>query len=236
MSDVEPYDGKAEFFRQFEKMRPDLAHPEWTSEQKKEAAQFLSPNSFKVGMMKVIPVNCLGMDCMYATMAPAIHDDGPTGLPCPVETAYVMQMFNAYAEELQIDVERFVEVSIVRNIVDQEIQLIRKSIRLGQEDFIQENVVGVDQDGNIVTKKELNQTVDYEDRILRRLKDARSQLLATRQDKVKAGQAAADGAQAVASLLEKIRIEDVKRRKQLKLQMGDEIVDAEFVDYGDEDE
>ena len=237
MSELQPYEGeKAAFFTELEKMRPDLVYQEtWTSQQKDEAAQLVEPNHGKLGMLSLIPMMCEGIACPYARVMPLIHSGGPTNKPCPVELAAVREFFMDYVRELDVDVERMVEVSIVRDLVDQEIQLMRKSIRMGQEDFIQENVAGLDSEGNVVLKKELHQAVDYEDRILRRKERLRNQILATREAKAKVGQTTKDSAQIIANILDDARRIERAREQKLRQKLGMNYIEAEVIEDDDED-
>jgi len=237
MSDIERFDKeKAEFFKEFESLRPDLIYAEsWSPEQKKDASRLLKRGRSKVGMLSLIPLHCHGPDCIYSPMAPALHETKPIPpKPCPVESAAVNDFFWDYVDELSVDVSRMVEVSLVRDLVDQEIQQLRKSVVLSQEHFIQENVVGVDDSGNVVTKKELHQAIDYEDKLLKRKEKIRNALLATRESKAKIGQGQTDGATVIANIMEEVRKVENAQQKALLAKLGmeeyDEYIEADVVD------
>lgn len=226
-------DEKDAFFAELEKMRPDLVYADsWTSEQKEEANQLLRRGGSKLGMLKLIPMDCQGADCLYARVYPLIHEGGPTHKPCPVESATVLQFFNDYVEELGVDINRMVEVTQVRDLVNQDIQALRASLVLGQEHFIQENVAGLDAEGNVVVKKELHQAVDYEERILKRKERLRNQLLATRESRARMGQSSTDQAQVIANVLEDVRRLERMRNSVVEQKLA-MIEDAEIVDEGD---
>lgn len=231
---LEPYDdGKAAFFKELETMRPDLMYPEgWTDEQRAEAVELLRPTRVKTSMLTSIPMTCQAEQCPMAPSCPLLKQNlAPKGSPCPIEASAVHQFFSDYVEELGVDVTRMVEVSMVRDLVDQEIQQLRKTWILSQEHFIQENVVGVDMQGNVVTKKELHQAVDYEERILKRKEKIRNALLATRESKAKIGQSQTDGATVIANILEDVRKIEQARQKELRAKLGlgefDEYIDVE---------
>lgn len=236
--------GKVAFFREFEKLRPDLMYSEgWSESERDEAVEYLRPARVKTGMLSTIPMFCRGEECAFAQSCPLLKKGlAPVGKSsCPIEMAYVQQFFYDYIRELEVDVDRMAELSIVRDLVDQEIQHIRKTWLLSQEHFIQENVVGIDQDGKVITKKELHQAVEYEDRILKRKEKLRNALLATRESKAKVGQNAADSAQILSSIMDEFRqveLEEEKaRRKALGLEeVDDYIVEAELVEEETEEE
>lgn len=237
MSDITPYDKqKAEFFAELEKMRPDLVYSEiWTEDHEKKALENFRPTKIKTGMMASIPMICRGSHCPFAESC-ILEKEGiaPVSEKCPIEMAAAMQFFGDYVEELEVDVTRMVEVSMVRDLVDQEIQQMRKTWLLSQEHFIQENVAGVDSDGNVITKKELHQAIDYEDKILKRKEKLRNALLATRESKAKTGQAVLDHAQTISSLMDTARQIKIEQEKELKKRLGlathDDYIDVEIID------
>lgn len=212
MSNVEKYD-KKDFLQQFESLRPDLFLPEhWTDEDKKKAVELVRPQRTKTSMFSSIPMNCEAERCTFADTCPLLKEHlAPKGNPCPIEMSIVSQFTNEYMTQLDVNPENLVEVSMIRDLVDQEIQYIRKTKLLAKEHFIQENVIGVDQDGQPILKKELHLAVDLEDRLHKRRKDLRNQLLATREAKAKIGQTQLDTAQAISDIIYKVQ--DVERQR-----------------------
>lgn len=201
---VEPFDeNKASFMKELEKLRPDLMYADiWSEGDRQWAAEEFRPAKVKSGMLSSIPMRCRAEKCFVADMCPLVKKGiAPEGKPCPIEQSLVLQFFNDYVDELNVDTNRMVEVSMVRDLVDQEIQQMRKTWLLSQEHFIQENVAGVDSEGNVVLKKELHQAIDYEERILKRKEKLRNALLATRESKAKTGQTTMDNAQLLAQLM-----------------------------------
>jgi hypothetical protein len=109
---------------------------------------------------------------------------------------------------------------MVRDLVDQEVQYMRKTKLLAKEHFIQENVIGVDQDGQPILKKELHLAVELEDKLHKRRKDLRNQLLATREAKAKVGQVQLDTAQAISDIINKVQSIENQREKILRQKLG----------------
>lgn len=245
-NNLEPYDGndreKEAFFREFASMRPDLIYSEgWSEGERDQAIEMLRPTKVKTGLLSSIPMRCYGEECAFAPSCPLLKENlHPEGDPCPIEAAAVHQFFSDYVEELEVDVTRMVEVSMVRDLVDQEIQQMRKTWLLSQEHFIQENVAGVDSEGNVVTKSELHQAIDYEERILKRKEKLRNALLATRESKAKAHQGTQDKATLIAETMEALRRQEREQQQQKMIELGledyDEYIDAEVVEEDDEDE
>lgn len=233
MSEIEEYDGKkAKFLEDFKFLRPDLAFPEnWTQEQKDQVLEEIRPGRVKTAMFAAIPMNCTGPRCPFASTCPLQQKDiAPIGKPCPLEGALISEFAQNYMEELNVDPDNLIEVSMVRDLVDQEVQYMRKTKVLAKEYFIQENVMGVSQQGEIILKKELHLAVELEDRLHRRKKELRNQLLATREARAKAGIGQIDTALAINDIVEKAREIEFLREKKLKAAMAyDEVIDAEIV-------
>lgn len=227
---------KKNFLESFEDLRPDLFFPEvWSDTQKAQAAEIVRPQRVKTGMLSAIPMSCTATKCPYADVCPLLEKNlAPEGKPCPIELSMVKVFFDSYVEELDVDVTKMVEVSMVRDLVDQEIQQNRSTWLLSLQHFIQDNVVGVDQDGKPIYKKELHFAVDYQDRIYKRKEKLRSALLATREARAKAGQGVLDNAQVVANLMDEIRKTERLQQQSLRKRLGiadvDSYIEAEIVE------
>ena len=235
-NELEKLQHKEKFLEGFVESNPDLfALDSWTDEQRAEVAEILSPSKMRTAMFASIPLRCHGPECPYHEVCPLyavnLH---PLNRSCPIEAATISQFMQNYVEELGVDPENLVEISMVRDLVDQEIQYLRKTKILAKEHFIQENVVGVDSEGKVIMKKELHMAVELEDRLHKRRKDLRNQLLATREARAKVGQGQVDTAKAIAGYLDAARELDAAKEKAMRTRLGklyqdDYITDAEVV-------
>lgn len=237
MADMEKFDNEKDtFFKELAKLRPDLVNSAALTTEERTVAERVRPTRTKTNLLAAIPMNCRGRHCIYAETCPLLAiGQAPVGEKCPIEMEMVVQFFNDYVEELNVDVSRLVEVSQVRDLVNQEIQHWRATMVLADEHFVQENPIGIDKDGNVILKKELHQAVDYEDRIMKRKDKIRNALMATREAKAKIGQSQTDGAQAIANMMEEVRKMEQVREKLLRQKLGiperDEYIeDADIVD------
>lgn len=241
MSKMERYEDKEAFLDALGDLRPDLFFPEgWSPEDKAKAVETIKPRNTRNAMFTAIPMKCHGPDCPFAESCPLLAQNlAPIKKPCPIEMAMVGQFMSEYMEELGVDPENLIEVSMIRDLVDQEVQYLRKTKILSQEHFIMENVVGVDNDGQVIMRKELHLAVELEDKLHKRKKDLRNQLLATREARARVGQNTLDTAQTIANLLDSVRETQVIREKTTKKMLGtlykddylteDEPPDAEIV-------
>jgi hypothetical protein len=221
MSNIEKAD-KSDFMKQFESLRPDLFFPEtWSDDDRKRAVELVRPQKTRTSMFSSIPMNCEATKCTFADTCPLLKENlAPKGNPCPIEMSIVAQFTAEYMEQLDVQSDNLVEVSMIRDLVDQEVQYIRKTKLLAKEHFIQENIIGIDNQGQPIIKKELHLAVELEDRLHKRRKDLRNQLLATREAKAKIGQTQLDTAQAISDIIHKVQNIEIEREKLIKKKLG----------------
>jgi hypothetical protein len=234
MSEIEKR-AKLSFLEEFEKARPDLCYSDvWTDDEKAQVLEELRPNKVKAAMFASIPMRCRGSKCPIKNACP-LYQKGiaPVGKKCPIEMAMVIQFTKDYQDELGVDENNMTEMAIIRQMVNQEVQQFRVSNRLADEDFMVENPVGIDKDGNVIVKKELHQAIEYEDRIHKRLREYRKELMATREMRAKVGQGVVDSAQAISNIMHELAEIDIEREKALKKRLGtydrDDYIEGEIV-------
>ncbi len=239
MSEIEKKD-KMSFMKDFESIRPDLFFPEhWTDDQIGKAVDLIKPQKTRTTMFSSIPMNCEAERCLFASTCPLLKENlAPKGKPCPIEMSIVSQFTAEYLQQLEVNPNNLVEVSMVRDLVDQEVQYLRKTKLLAKEHFVQENIIGIDSDGNPIMRKELHLAVELEDKLHKRRKDLRNQLLATREAKAKVGQVQLDTAQAISEIIGKVQSIETQREKLIKqklgtIEMDDYIIDSEIVEKKD---
>ena len=224
---IERFEDKNSFMDKFESLRPDLFFPdEWTDEQKEKAVDLVRPQKTRTSMFSSIPMRCEASRCIFAETCP-LHQQNlaPKGKPCPIEMGMVSQFTGEYMEQLDVSPNNLVEVSMVRDLVDQEVQYLRKTKLLAKEHFIQENIIGIDKDGEPILKKELHLAVELEDRLHKRRKDLRNQLLATREARAKTGQTQLDTAQAISDIIQKVQKIEIENNKLIRKKLGTYEVD-----------
>ncbi len=241
-------DHKARVLAEIEQLRPDLYMPEdWTPDERESAVELVTRQRVRTGMMSNIPMKCRAAKCEFAEICPYMEKNmAPEGKPCPLEMAQVQMFYQNYLEEFGVSPDNLVEVSIIRDMVDQHIQLMRKTKILSLEYFIQENVVGLDGEGEPIIQKQLHQAVDYEDKIMRRLEKLRSAMLATREMRAKVGLAQLDNSQKMANALDAMKQKEYEYQQKLDNLTGDifkdeyieeaELLDDEDYDPEDDDE
>ena len=250
--EIEEYDpDKGKWAEEFKGLRPDLFFPEsWSQEEKEQVLEEIRPARMRNTMFSSIPMQCQAKACPFANTCPLmkIHK-APKGYPCPLEMEIIHQFTIELMEEWQVDSGNLIEVAMIRDLVDQEVQYIRKAKVLGNEHFIKENVVGVNEKtGEPIMVEGLHAAVDFEDRIHKRRRDIRKEMLMSREARVKVAQGEVDTSKIMSKLLEQAKeVADAKEvAVRKKLGMSDlhdqyieddiahressEIIDAEEVE------
>lgn len=222
MKEIERLSPKEAFLKQFEDNYKDNFLPaDWSKEKKDRVAELTTGGKIKTSMFTSIPMNCTGPKCVFASTCPLQKEDlAPINHECPLEMSMVKNFLGEYMEQMEIDPENLIELGMIRELVDQDVQSLRKTKILAKEDFIQENVVGVDADGDPVVRKELHLAIDYEDKIFKRRQFLLKSLLATREAKAKAGMAQIDAAKTMSLLLDSYKKVKREEERELKRQMG----------------
>lgn len=225
---------KKDFMRSLEQLRPDLFLPEnWTKRQKDEVLEEVRSERTRHSLLTSIPMNCKASKCKFADTCP-LQQRGiaPKGSPCPIELEIIQQFMRDYMEELHVDPENIVEVAMVRDLVNQEIQYLRATKVLAQEHFVQENIVGIDENtGEPLLRPELHVAVEFEDKLLKRKTQLRKEMMASRNEKAKLGQGKVDTSQLISEIIEQVSEVDRKREELIKRKMGIQAIDS----YVDED-
>ena len=142
-------------------------------------------NRTEFGLYASIPMVCKGEDCVYAELYPELHDGlSESGERCPVEVAMILTRYEAYSQELKIKPTDAVDLSILRDVIDCDIQIIRAENKMALEgDFVKDVTVGVNEAGVPVTQEQISQAAQYKDKIQAKRMTALKLLNATRKDK-----------------------------------------------------
>lgn len=160
----------------------------WGSSTKLKAAigNSLRAGSVKHGLFAAIPMVCRGADkCVYADTCPlAMQDMEPTGERCPIEISHILTKYKAYTEELNIDQDNIVDMSLVKDLIDLDVQIARADNKLAIDgDFIQMVTVTVTEEGDEIQNPAIHKAVEYKDKLLKKRHDVLGLLHSTRKDK-----------------------------------------------------
>lgn len=223
-----------------ERYKDDFLPKGWSEEQKQAVLEITSKDETKKHLLTSIPMVC-STECKFRNDCPLAQKGvEPLGYSCAIEMAMIRHLMAEYIESLGVDTDNLVEMMQLKDLVNQDIQMLRASKTLRMEDFIQENVVGIDADGDPIMKKEIHLASVYEERLEKRRQKIFKDLVATRDARVKAGAALMEGATGVANLMQNFRTIKAEQedaiRKQLGLDQRDEYIEAKEAEKKREEE
>lgn len=153
-----------------------------------DAARRMRQQNRKRSVLTSIPLVCKSHQCPFnGTCEFYKHELAPEGERCPIEIAAIEDLFMRYCRELGVDPddpEQTIDTMMVKELIDIDILLLRCDNKLAIDaDFVVENVVGEDRDGNAISQKSLHTASSYKEQ-LRASKYKTLQLLnSTRKDK-----------------------------------------------------
>jgi hypothetical protein len=145
----------------------------------------LTELQLKHGLYAGIPMICLGDTCPYGdTCGLLANGEAPEGERCPKEVAQVIDLFNKYTEQLGIEDDNMVELSLVKELVDLDIKISRADRKQAVEpDLVKEVPVAVDDRGRVIRRPEVDKITEVKDKLMERRHKILSYLNATPKDK-----------------------------------------------------
>jgi hypothetical protein len=168
----------------------NLDHSAWTQNpaavQAIEIAKRLRQT--KHGMYASVPIICKAESCPYAESC-ELQQMGlaPYGEKCPMEIAAIEDLFQRYCADMNINPEdprQQVDAVLVKEVVDLDIAMLRCDRKMAiSADFIIDNVVGVTEDGEAITRQELHPLTEYKEKLRAQKYKTLSLLNSTRKDK-----------------------------------------------------
>ena len=176
------------------------------------------------GLYASIPMLCKGENCVYATLYPELHGDlAKPGERCPVEVAIILSRYEGYKEDLNIDPEDAVDMSILRDVIDYDVQIVRAENKVAVEgDFVKDVVVGVSQTGTEIVQEQISQASEYKQKIQAARNKALNLLNSTRKDK--AGEKIT------------VNLDPSSYTKELLARANSDVIDVEFEEVDEEEE
>lgn len=173
------------------------------------------------GILAGIPIICKGKQCPYidtcAMETLNIDVNTLVGNRCPVEVAEIINLFEKYCAQFNIDenTEDMVMLGLIKELIDYEIQIRRADHKMAsQGDFLEDIVVGVTERGHPIVNKEIAKPIDYKERAIKKKHEILQLLNSTPKDKAantKKVEVSMDPSTYAAQLLAKAKdLDDVK--------------------------
>lgn len=158
------------------------------SEQGRRAKQIaMHMNNMKNGLYASIPIRCKGDNCPYIDSCPIYRlGEAPVGELCPVEISTIEQLAEKYIEELEIEPSDMIDISMIRDVVDMDISIMRCNKKLATDaDIVQQVIVGVNEDGDPFRKPEVHKAYELQMRLIKQRRKLLEDLHGTRKEKAK---------------------------------------------------
>ncbi len=141
----------------------------------------------KHGLYAQVPVVCKGDKCPYnKTCTPMAYGITPEGEPCAMEIAMIAELTNRYAAELGLDTNKIANLTLIKDVVDAEIMIMRCQALIANDGNIIQNVaVSVTPKGQTVYRPEPHVALAIMDRARTQKQNALRLLNSTPKDKAK---------------------------------------------------
>lgn len=147
----------------------------------------------KHGMFAGVPILCKNANCPYVLVCMIPHNQRVTGGRCPMEAGAVMARFESWCKHFNIDLtgvsirdEDLVDASLIRDLVDNEIQMLRAENRIAiSSDFIGLTISQIDNKGNPYYEETVTPAAEYKLALQDKRYKIMNLLNSTRKDKDK---------------------------------------------------
>lgn len=152
----------------------------------REAIQLaVGMSNTKHGLYASIPMLCKGDKCPAAAVCPLVDmGKAPVGERCALEIGMILNKFEDYKVEFGIDESNVVDMSLVKDLIDYDIQLFRAENKIAvQGDFVEDVVVSVTEAGEAITAPQLSKATEYKDKIMNKRFKILELMNSTRKDK-----------------------------------------------------
>lgn len=163
----------------------DLFPSDWKPEEIVKASNELFDRRFTSRFWSKIPMIC-STSCNFAKDGECALSKKPTGSQCPEELAFLSLLMRRYMEDLNVTTADMASLSMIRDLCDVEIQLMRKAGIMAREDIIQEEPIldgkGIPTDYTRLTEHPI---AGYQEKLWKRKGEILKQLVATREAKLK---------------------------------------------------
>lgn len=194
----------------------DAIPKEWrlTEKGKKAVLSALQEREKKYKYLSSLPIICKGKRCAFGETCYLLKSgEAPEGERCPLEIAASVDLFYSLCKELDVKEEDFVDATLIKQLIDIEIQLLRADRLLASDgNVIQHSVVAVNEKGEPIWRPDVHKAIELKDRLMKRKHEVLTLLNATRKDKAEQKIASLDPSVLAAEL--------VARKKALEMEKG----------------
>lgn len=138
----------------------------------------------KHGILAQVPMICRGPKCPYVKTCYLKAEERPERGRCPIEIATILSLFEKYTKHLEVTDEDIVDLTLIKELIDLDIQLLRADHYMAaRPEFVEEVPVFVTEDGRAYTKPEISRVVEYKEKLRKERHRILQLLNSTRKDK-----------------------------------------------------
>ncbi|MGL4818462.1 MAG: hypothetical protein ACRC5C_00555 [Bacilli bacterium] len=139
----------------------------------------------KHGLYAAIPMVCKGQECPYASVCPLLDSGSdPTGSRCPLEIGLILKRYEEYVHEFGVSEGDVVDMSMIKDLIDYDVQLFRAENKIAMEgDFVEDVVISVTDTGREITTPQISKAAEYKERIMAKKHKVLQLMHSTRSDK-----------------------------------------------------
>jgi hypothetical protein len=155
------------------------------SEISKLAEQFMY---IETGTSTSLVMICSKKKCLYKNRCPMfVNDRCPEGKECIYENKVLMDSMDRYTTDFNIEPDNYAELVMVNELVECELIVHRCNLILSLDhtDMKMESIIGVDDEGQIITKEEISHALTIKERFQARRLVLLQEFTATRREKYK---------------------------------------------------
>lgn len=155
----------------------------------KSLGHFHKQHQSKHGLYSAVPMICHGAQCPYShACAAQEYGEAPVGERCTREIVMILQRLEVYCDALKIDETSIIELSLLKDLIDAEIMILRADSLISREGAIVEDItVGITPKGMEITQPAITKAVDLKERWMGIRHKVLNQLNSTPKDKAKEG-------------------------------------------------
>lgn len=169
--------------------------------------------TMKHGMFAGVPIICKDSTCPYKTVCTVDPADRLIGTRCPMEAGAIVARFNAWCAHFKIDLSGatikdgdLADVSLIKDLVENEIQTIRAENRIAMNaDFIGMTIAQIDNKGKVYKEATVTPEAEYKMNLQEKRYKVLQLLNATRKDKSKEIDLKANPSNQALSIFKKIQ-------------------------------
>jgi hypothetical protein len=172
------------------------------------------------GLAACVPIVCQGASCPFSETCDLEEDDRPEGNRCPIEIGAILERFNQICEELNVTEDQIIDMTLVKQLVDIEIQMLRADNKMAiSPEFIEKFVTAVDPKyGTIFEQTKLSPVIEYKNSLRKEHHRILNLLNSTRQDKAKNKSGEIDPSTEAARMISELqnRLKEMQDKGQIR--------------------